>query len=383
MKKLFFIFICLINLCFADEAVPHLYILHINGVNTVEEDAVTNADKLAAITTIISNMMTFSYVYNPTSGGDKNPGLWTNLMDVAKQKMFEGKDSMTLDDFTRAWLLNEGKDPDRMTPQEYAEAKAGIEDDYKKVLNGEFGDNIDAIIDNFHGNVPVEFKSVVDLLNTPYVPHPLAATYQIADDRHEPTESQLQMITMFNNYMKTHPLKNHETLDYSKTKNLVLLVPHSQGNLYANDLYTYLTKQEHFPEHQLAIYGIASPADHINGDWAAKFWQDYAKISKYMADNFLPLDSYITSTHDFVINSARTVFYSNPAMPGNIDTPIGHNLVDVYLSDPKARAQIDKMITFEADVLVVDNMGYGPQNMQKMGIAMNAGYYLGLMGTVL
>lgn len=380
MKRLLLILASMISFCFADDSVPHLYILHINGINTEWQEARDNARALEKATNFKSNMMTFSYVYNPTKGGDKNPGLWTNLMDVAKQKMLEGKDTMTLDDFTRAWLMNEGKDPDRMTPQEYAAAKADIEKDYENAKNGEFGNNSDDIINNFHGIVPVEFKSVVDLVNTPYVPHPLAATYQITDSKsYSPTESQLKAFTSLRQYIQQNPLEQHEVWDYSKTRNLVLLVPHSQGNLYANDLYTYLIKKENFPEYQLAVYGIASPADHINGDWVAKKLQDLAKQEPGFANVALPLDSYITSIHDFVINSARTIFYSNPAMPGNINIPwttslVGHNLIDAYLNDEVSRAQISKMIVFEADYLA-SSIFDSANNIEKFGLSMMSPVY--------
>lgn len=374
MKKLLLLIICLVSTCFADNTVPHLYILHINGINTERDDAKLNAMALENASNIQSNMMTFSFVYNPTKGGDKNPGLWTNLMDVAQQKMFEGKDSMTLDDFTRAWIFSNGQDPDRMSPAEYAATKAGIEADYIRAKDGEFGNNIDDIINNFHGNVPVEFRSVVDLLKTPYVPHPLAATYQIADKQESTPSSKIDLFKVFAEYNKTHPLENHSIFNYSKTKNMVLLVPHSQGNLYANDLYTYLIKAEHFPENQLAVYGIASPAMRNNGDWIAKIFQEIARVSPELSKEALPLDSYITSIHDFVINSARVIFYSNPAMPGNINipwfgSPIGHNLIDVYLSNSTSRAQIAKMIVLEAFYLT-SSPTFTSDGVRKIGLAM-------------
>lgn len=61
-------------------------------------------------------------------------------------------------------------------------------------------------------------------------------------------------------------LAGHTTLDYSRTKNHVLLIPHSQGNLYANNLYDYLTTIEHYNPHQIQIFGIATPGSQLKGN---------------------------------------------------------------------------------------------------------------------
>lgn len=94
MKKLFVTLLFMINLCFSS-AIPHLYILSLNGINTTRDDALENAKKLKQVPPINSNMITFSFVWNPTKGGSDKQTLWNNIQDVAQQKAFEGKSSMT------------------------------------------------------------------------------------------------------------------------------------------------------------------------------------------------------------------------------------------------------------------------------------------------
>ncbi|MDD3267645.1 MAG: hypothetical protein PHC75_10770, partial [Burkholderiales bacterium] len=124
--------------------------------------------------------------------------------------------------------------------------------------------------------------------------------------------------THFNNYVASN----------NGGKPFVLLVPHSQGNLYANSLYQHLTTKEGYNQQNLSIFGIASPASQNLG----------TDISRSAYGN----EGYITSNNDGVINSLRllsNVASSNFSIPkgGEIS---GHGLIPTYLSNQGSRQAI-------------------------------------------
>ncbi|WP_375592241.1 hypothetical protein [Chitiniphilus eburneus] len=92
----------------------------------------------------------------------------------------------------------------------------------------------------------------------------------------------------------------------------VLLVPHSQGNLFANRMYTLLTDSGELRPQDLRIHGFASPADRVLGN-----------------------GSYLTSRHDVVISSLDIL---RKVLPHNIEIPrtkadlLGHGFKEVYLN---------------------------------------------------
>jgi hypothetical protein len=95
----------------------------------------------------------------------------------------------------------------------------------------------------------------------------------------------------------------------------------------------------------IAIYGIASPANSNQGDWIARdVYPDVTNIT-----------SYTTSAHDFVIGGLNVLYPllpSNINIPYSITDPLGHNLISIYLSDPDSLEQISAMIDLEAFWLI-------------------------------
>lgn len=176
------------------------------------------------------------------------------------------------------------------------------------------GFNTSFIVDEFHQKVPYKFASVMKLL---------------ADGNVKASNG-----------------------DYSKSNDGVVLIPHSQGNLYANTLFMYLTSEKINIEH-IAIFGIASPADkNYTLRWIA-YGRGY--LNKYLGD--YPIEPYVTSCTDSVIDTLRV---SNPVIietlryifsfgyvPFNgvascnaVTGSIGHNLIDYYLKDPELKKRV-------------------------------------------
>lgn len=104
----------------------------------------------------------------------------------------------------------------------------------------------------------------------------------------------------------------------------ILLVPHSQGNLYANSAYAALTSgADAIPSGSIKIFGIASPASNMAGN-----------------------SDYITSTNDLVINGLRAASGLS-VLPANFTVSIttadlsGHGMTEVYLNpNREGRAEI-------------------------------------------
>lgn len=104
-----------------------------------------------------------------------------------------------------------------------------------------------------------------------------------------------------------------------------LIISHSQGNQYANQLWDYLVNGESFPRDHIALFGIASPADRIYGD-----------IDQEEA-------SYVTASNDKVINLSRLL--GNGALPANVKLRdcydfSCHNLIEDYLNDETVRYMV-------------------------------------------
>ena len=89
----------------------------------------------------------------------------------------------------------------------------------------------------------------------------------------------------------------------------ILLVGHSQGTFYTNAIYKYLTENG-VPAESIAVYNLATPADHIAGG-----------------------GKYLTSTNDKLINGIRPLmakYGANMPFAANITIPIPAN----ELNDP-------------------------------------------------
>ena len=105
----------------------------------------------------------------------------------------------------------------------------------------------------------------------------------------------------------------------------VLIISHSQGNQYANQLFDYLVNAEGFPCDHIALIGIATPASVGAGQ------------SFY----------YVTANNDKIINTVR--IFPMPPLPANTHIEkcydiSCHNLVNDYLGDSKIRSMICKHI---------------------------------------
>ncbi len=126
----------------------------------------------------------------------------------------------------------------------------------------------------------------------------------------------------------TNILKNvHSDI---KTKK-ILLLGHSQGTFYTNQLYHYLINNG-VNEESIAVYNIGTPASYVSGD-----------------------GKYITNSADSVINSVRLLIGirgANSPLPPNVNIPIsegsnGHSLQTVYLAGEGER------IVREIDALLI------------------------------
>jgi len=111
----------------------------------------------------------------------------------------------------------------------------------------------------------------------------------------------------------------------------ILIIAHSQGNNYANQLYAYLVHREHFPADRVGIFSIASPAHSIDG--------------------FVNPDSrfkYVTADNDRIINLVNSMPGYKP-MPANVHLHdckdfVCHGLVTSYLFDKEVSKDICKGI---------------------------------------
>lgn len=333
------------------ETLPHLYMLHINGINTAKEDAANNMkhlkDDSQVSGTSIGNYqyVIWDFVYNPTGTTDKNivvdkmhAAISTveNLIDVGWQKMWETSDRSTLTfmEYTKAYMHSQGIEMNEENFTKYLNDPKLITR-YQDYIKHRGGFNTSVIVDEFHQKVPYKFASVMKLL-------------------------------VDNNVRASNG-------DYSKSNDGVVLIPHSQGNLYANTLYLYLTSEK-IDRDQIAIFGIASPADKNY----SLSWLSYGKLylNRYLGDH--PIEPYVTSCSDPVINSLRV---SNPLIieilryvvsfglvgfngvaecNAHVDS-IGHNLIDEYLKEPELKKRVILGINeaaYTIDTLLMYNIGY-------------------------
>lgn len=327
---------------------PTLYVLHINGINTTLNEAQINLRNLKEVSQMTSTgkYLKWNVVYNPTADEKTTSStikaginLLDNIIDVGLQKNNEfSLKNITKEKYVNAYILANNVNGN-MDKVDYKQLQAQLMPHYRELIKKYGGDNTDAVINEFHKKVPPQFSGVVQLL----------------DDGIDSGQ-----------------------YDYSHTPSSVLLIPHSQGNLYANSLYKYLTDTENFNPKHIAIFGIASPAGSNFGDWPVS---DKSKSlfnqndSYYMIKDNLhsPATSYVTSCSDIVINSLRSIDPSNQLAPrvlnylwpngvfeqpgilscnqdSNVDTDdiLHHNLIQYYLTIPEFKTQIVTMINYFA-----------------------------------
>lgn len=200
---------------------------------------------------------------------NQTDGLWDDLSDVFNQKTQE-KQNITIDDFVVAYIKANNLQAESGTT-EYEFIKQSIKDDF--INDPQYsGRNLESIVSQFNQLVP------------------------------------------------------------DKENSYILLLPHSQGNLYANQLYNYLTStEENYDSQHLRIFGIATPANEISGS-----------------------GDYVTSSNDLVISGIRlikSVLPSNININFSLSDILGHNLIDIYLTDPTSKEIIQQKITQALDSL--------------------------------
>lgn len=113
----------------------------------------------------------------------------------------------------------------------------------------------------------------------------------------------------------------HERIQTPSEDTRIVIVSHSQGNQYANQLWDYLVNAEGFPRSHIALIGIASPSALGKGN------------------NFL----YITANNDKVITLARLL--PGDILPSNAHIEkcqnfSCHHLVLDYLADTSIRSRL-------------------------------------------
>lgn len=271
MKKLFLILfaILLSNLA---HATPHFFVFHINGVSTNELDSYMNSQALEKTANYQkTNMVTFDYIWNPSDTPGQN--LLTNLYDVAWQKAKSKRISLTLDDYVHNYIKTYGLPDYPESSADYKALKAKAKGVYLFELEQIGGEHFSEILSQFNAKtVPVPFQNVVQLLKS----------------------------------------SNSDSKD-----NYVLLLPHSQGNLYANALVQYLRQNGQYTDKSLINFGIAVPSNEIIGG--------FYKTAQ---------NNYITSSNDLVVGGLRVISSSLPSnynIPFKLSLPLGHKLTDVYL----------------------------------------------------
>ena len=344
---------------------PTLYVLHINGINTTYTEARKNLKYLkeASQMTSTGKYLKWDVVYNPTANEKTTSStiaaginLLDNIIDVGLQKNNELMlQNMTKEQYVNAYIIANNLNPN-MSKTEYKQLQTQLMPHYRELIKKYGGNNSAAVINEFHKKAPPQFSGVLQLLDE-----------GVGSGQY----------------------------DYSHTPSSVLLIPHSQGNLYANSLYKYLTDTENFNPKHIAIFGIASPAGSNFGDWPVSdnidslFNQSY---SAYLIKDSLssPITSYVTSCSDTVINSLRVTDPSSqslfkvlnylwphsvfefpgilscnmdPALSTASDDKLHHNLVQYYLATPELKTQIVTMVNYSAYQLnyyllndLVDNM---------------------------
>lgn len=366
-KCLVTIVLLLIKFSYAAQSnLPTMYALHINGINTTYKEALDNLRKVEVDSQMISTgkYLKWNVVYNPTADEKTTSStiaagvnLLDNIIDVGLQKNNElSLKNISKEQYVNAYIIA-NKLNKNMSKVEYKQLQSQLMPHYQALIRKYGGNNTADVINEFHKKAPPQFLGVLQLLDEG---------------------------------------SNGGQYDYSHTPSSVLLIPHSQGNLYANSLYKYLTDTENFNSKHIAIFGIASPAGSNFGDWPVG---DNSQTSSFksgmnelMINDSIPYGqmSYVTSCSDMVINTLRSTDPSNQPLfrvlnyiwphgvfeqPGilscnmdpfsgvSADDMLHHNLIQYYLAIPELKTQIVTMINYFAYQLnyfefkdLVDNM---------------------------
>jgi len=300
-KPLFLIvFIGCMCKCFA---VEKMYIFHINGINTSRAEAVQNANALEQAVKFSSNMIAnkghFDLLYN-TDEGDAFCELCHQLADVTKQRALEQK-NITVDDFVIAYMKTYHLNYESGST-DYEILKMGIKDDYLKDKT---------FVGNNMGDIYNQFKT------------------KTSQDKFR--------------FLMKYIANNEDPTINSKPS--ILLIPHSQGNLYANELTDYLYRAEGYPYDHISVVGIASPSSLISGAFS----------------------QYVTADNDLIVKGVSVLSqlppHSIPPVEPNAHNEsclLCHELIGSYLSTGDTHTQIknkiNDSIAFLKDILIRDGL---------------------------
>lgn len=260
----------------------NIYALHINGINTTPSAAQLNLIALENAASSVTSYDNFVWndIYNPTKS-DKEwtltavaDGAWETMM----QKINTGTIDQNFTNYTGQELQIMGLNYAPGTTA-YKQFQDTILEAYQEQLLNNTGNNMSTVVDNF--NRSIDYSSINQLL-----------------------------------------LNNAA----------IILLPHSQGNVYANGLYNYVMS-EGFSPNKITIFGFGSPMPEELGVLDKS--PDYYNYTGFTSQN----SNYVTSKHDVVINYLSRLL-PNGVLPANADIPIqltidplGHDLSGIYLSN--------------------------------------------------
>ena len=293
MKKLIILLVVSVNAIAADS---NLYLLHINGLNTSLQKSLENVREYKKVAHV-SPQSRWDVIYNPTQSGDEWGWVASikGFIDVCMQKWFGHEELPSLDEITQQKMKALGVDYP-IGSEKYKQFQNQLITDYQNLLIDDGGKNMATIIDGFHNVVPEKYASVLQLLA-------------------------------------------NKTSDYSDSKDYVILLPHSQGNIYANNLYKYLTQTERFDSSRISIFGYASPAK--------------SELGQMSCNAATP--NYITSSNDGVIELSRMFFGASNVLSSNIEIPptevdkTGHGLSEIYLSESYSVGMLNNFINLTSN----------------------------------
>ncbi len=284
--------------------------------------------------------------------------MWGSLGDIAHQKSME-QQIITLEDYTNSYMQAYGLNYP-VGSLEYRALESQMYPIYSESFKEAEGANFDVILDEFGLVVPSRFSSVVQLLERG------------------------------NTELKNINLKSLTKAEGNPTNPAyVILLPHSQGNLYANELYDYLISNNLFDKTEIAAYGIGSAAN--SNDGGVYMTSSLVSLEHKTGLDFGNINSYLTSNNDFVISGERILWSKtlpgNFEIPFNLSFPLGHNLIEVYLSNQAASAQISKMIDLYMSIFIsvfssTDNMDVNNIGMSASGVEGGLGVLMGPDGYV-
>jgi hypothetical protein len=136
----------------------------------------------------------------------------------------------------------------------------------------------------------------------------------------DPTVQLKQQLAQFSQYSDS-TVNNQVTLLTTQLTQgkKVMVVAHSQGNLYANAAYYKLASNPNIDIGAFGIAGVANPANEVAGG-----------TPPYT-------DRYVTSKNDMVINALRalqpaTLPYNDTSVPINTDDLLGHGFLEIYMN---------------------------------------------------